>query len=93
MCLCYVKVTLTKNLREGLMFLDHHMSTSRRNEKHLKVTFAKFAAAAAVEGSRRVKKDKTETGKIRRYRNYLFAVVDILRVFRSIVHFALQRLK
>lgn len=66
MCLCY-EVTLTKNLREGLMFLDDHMSTSRRNEKHLKVTFAKFvvaAAATAVEGSRWVKKDKTDTGKM-----------------------------
>lgn len=29
------------------MFLDGHMSSSRRNEKHLKVTFAKFVAAAA----------------------------------------------
>lgn len=46
MCSCY-EVTLTKNLREGLMFLDDHMSSSRRNEKHLKVTFAKFVAAAA----------------------------------------------
>lgn len=30
------------------MFLDDHMSSSRRNIKHLKVTFAKFAAAAAA---------------------------------------------
>lgn len=30
------------------MFLDDHMSSSRRNEKHLKVTFAKFVAAAAA---------------------------------------------
>lgn len=31
------------------MFLDDHMSSSRRNEKHLKVTFAKFVAAAEAE--------------------------------------------
>lgn len=30
------------------MFLDDHMSSSRGNEKHLKVTFAKFVAAAAA---------------------------------------------
>lgn len=41
------ELTLTKNLRGGLVFLDDHMSSSRRNIKHLKVTFAKFAAAAA----------------------------------------------
>lgn len=29
------------------MFLDDHMSSSRRNEKHLKVTFAKFVEAPA----------------------------------------------
>lgn len=48
MCLC-LQVRLTKNLRGGLMFLDDHMSSSRRNKKHLKVTFAKFVAAAAAE--------------------------------------------
>lgn len=30
------------------MLLDGHKSSSRRNEKHLKVTFAQFAAAAAA---------------------------------------------
>lgn len=30
------------------MLLDDHMSSSRWNEKHLKVTFAKFVAAAAA---------------------------------------------
>ena len=29
------------------MFLDDHMSSSRRNEKHLKVTFVQIAAASA----------------------------------------------
>lgn len=47
-----LKITLTKNVRGGLMFLDDHMSSSRRNEKHLKVTFAKFAASAAAEAGR-----------------------------------------
>lgn len=57
-----LKITLTKNVRGRLMFLDDHMSSSGRNEKHLKVTFAKFAAAAAAEAGRGgVRKDKTET--------------------------------
>lgn len=37
-CLSF-EVRLTKNLRGGLMFLDDHMSSSRRNKKHLKETF------------------------------------------------------
>lgn len=48
-CDCIIKA-LTKILRGGLMFLDGHVSSSRRNEKHLKVTFAKFVAAAVGGG-------------------------------------------
>lgn len=40
------------------MFLDDHMSSSRRNIKHLKVTFAKFAAAAAAAGGEELGKKR-----------------------------------
>lgn len=52
MCLSY-DVTLTKNLRGGLVFLDGHMSRSRRDVKHLKVTFVVFDAAAAAESEKK----------------------------------------
>lgn len=42
-----LQVRLTKKLRRGLVLLDGHMSSSRWNEKHLKVTFVTVAAAAA----------------------------------------------
>lgn len=48
-CVC-LEVRLTKNLRRGLVFLDHHMSSSRRNKKHLKVTFVTAAAGEAEAG-------------------------------------------
>lgn len=44
-------VTLTKNVRGGLVFLDDHTSRSGRNEKHLKGAFAKFAAAAVASAA------------------------------------------
>lgn len=68
------------------MFLDDHMSSSRRNKKHLKVTFAKFVAAAAEA---EVRKDKTETGKLSRYINICSGGHH--ERFRSLCHFALQR--
>ena len=40
-------LSLTKNLRGGLMFLNDHMSSPRRDEKHLKVTFLRVCVAAA----------------------------------------------
>lgn len=73
------ELRLTKNLRGGLVFLDDHMSSSRRNIKHLKVTFAKYAAAAAEA----VAAGAEELGKKRQKQvtladtNTWFAAVDI----------------
>lgn len=50
-------LTLTKNLRGGLVFLDDHMSSPRRNIKHLKVTLS--SSSGGRSGG--VRKEKTET--------------------------------
>lgn len=52
-------LTLTKNLRGGLVFLDDHMSSSRRNIKHLKVTLSSSSSGGGGSGG--VRKEKTET--------------------------------
>lgn len=71
------------------MFLDDHMSSSRRNIKHLKVTFAKCAAAAAAGAE--------ELGK-KRQKQVTLADTQTLGLQRqtskmtsSLDHFALQR--
>ncbi len=69
---CIKKVRLTKNLRGRLMFLDDHMSSSRRNMKHLKVAFCQVCSSGGRSRRGGVRKDKTETGKFSRYRNNLF---------------------
>lgn len=51
-------LTLTKNLRGGLVFLDDHMSSPRRNIKHLKVTLSSSSSGGRSGG---VRKEKTET--------------------------------
>lgn len=76
------------------MFLDDDMSSSRRNEKHLKVTFAKFAAAAAAAEAEDggLGKIKTERGRLSRDRNNKFVCSGGHHAcFRSLVLFALQR--
>lgn len=46
------------------MLLDGHMSSSRRNEKHLKVTFVTAAAAAAaVAAAEEEEEQKAEAGE------------------------------
>lgn len=56
---------LTKNLRGGLVFLDDHMSRSRRNKKHLQETFGQFAPEAAEAAGVKTRRDtgvkQTET--------------------------------
>lgn len=41
---------LTHQVQAGLQLLDQHMSSSRRNQKHLKETFGRFAAGIAEAG-------------------------------------------
>lgn len=53
-CLC--DITLTKNLRGGLMFLDDDMSSSGRNEKHLKGAFG-----VGAEGPKQEEENRQET--------------------------------
>lgn len=67
-CLCE-EVALTEVLRGGLVFLDGHMSSSRRNQKHLKVTFAEIVAAASAAEAEAVRKDEKDTEMLSRYRN------------------------
>lgn len=70
------------------MFLDDHMSSSRWNIKHLKVTFAKCAAAAAGAEELGKKRQKevtltdTQTLGLQRWTSQMTTSLD---------HFALQR--
>lgn len=41
---------LTHEVQGALQLLEDHMSSSKRNQKHLKETFAMFAAAIAEAG-------------------------------------------
>lgn len=68
--------------------MDDHMSSSRRNIKHLKVTFAKCAAAAAGAEALGKKRQKqvtladTQTLGLQRWTSQMTTSLD---------HFALQR--
>lgn len=63
-CVRVVKVTLTKNLRGRLVFLDDHVSSSGGNEKHLKEAFAKCAGGGGSRGAM-LGEDETERRQVR----------------------------
>lgn len=79
------------------MFLDDHMSSSGWNIKHLKVTFAKCAAAAAAVAAAAATAGAKELGK-KRQKQVTLADTQTLGLQRrtsqmttSLDHFALQR--
>lgn len=73
------------------MFLDGHMSSSGRNIKHLKVTFAKYAAGAAAAAEELGKKRQKQVTLADTHTHTLGLQRQTSQMTTSLDHFALKK--